>query len=191
MGRSNSKGRSKGSERFVKLEHWILESEAYRDLAPGPRALLVELISMFNGNNNGDLWLAWRDAALRLNLGTHATAGKYIDELIDHGFIRKNRVGSFNNKTNMATTYILNHLPYRGKPPSKEFMRWRNPDRLRAEKLRLHGSKKGPPTSIIDCSLMPDGSTFQTRDAELPAPPGSENESTYSMPYLGAEKQAA
>lgn len=93
--------------RFVKLDHWILKSAAYRLLSPTARALLVEFMFQYNGSNNGMLFMSQREAAKALGLSTHQTAAKYINELLDRGFLDVVVKGSFDNKQSLATVYRL------------------------------------------------------------------------------------
>lgn len=120
----NRKGRSKGDARHVRLYHWMLKSEAWRSLDCKARCALVELYGLYNGRNNGDLFLSVRELAARLRCGK-ATASKAFRALEERGFIRAKERGAFNVKHRHATTWILTEFEYAGKIPSKEFMRWR------------------------------------------------------------------
>lgn len=84
--RPNAKGRNPTS-RFVRLDHRLLNSNAYRALSTNARALLVDLIMLDNGENNGSLYLSVRDSAGRLGLADYSAAGKALDELEALGFI--------------------------------------------------------------------------------------------------------
>jgi len=72
---------------FARLDHNILHSAAYRSLNPAARSLLVEIISMFKGNNNGALWLSVRDAADRMGVSDTKTASRAFLDLETVGFI--------------------------------------------------------------------------------------------------------
>jgi hypothetical protein len=71
----------------VRLYRWELESAAYRSLSLRARCLLVELKALYNGSNNGELFLSVRDAVARLNTGTHQATAAFR-ELEDRGFIK-------------------------------------------------------------------------------------------------------
>ena len=87
MGKKDKRGNTAS---FSKLDNWIFEHRAYRRLSLPARALMWELIRVFNGHNNGRLFLAHRKAAERL--GCHRNSvGKYYDELEAAGFVRKTR----------------------------------------------------------------------------------------------------
>lgn len=127
-------GRSINSGKFVKLDGWLLNSAAYRLLSPAARALLVEFMLLYNGGNNGLLFMSQRDAARVLGLKTHSTAGKYLKELVDRGFLRVRVQGSFSNKTQQATIYALTMFEAFGQDATKDFMKLKLTD---AEKRRV------------------------------------------------------
>src|SRR5436305_9553855 len=107
MGRRKRKvdatGRNR-NHRFVALDFALLGSDAYRSLSTGARALLVEFNRLYNGANNGELYMSQRKAAELVGVANHATAAGYLRELQDRGFIRQKIKGSFDNKTRFATT---------------------------------------------------------------------------------------
>ena len=50
----SAKGKGRGrQERYVKLRHWLLNSQAWNSLSGNARALYVELAQRYNGSNNG------------------------------------------------------------------------------------------------------------------------------------------
>lgn len=113
----NAKGRNeKSSEKFVQLPDSILRSPAYRSLSVNARALLVELIWLFNGKNNGALWLSVRSAAARIGrIDTKATADAFA-ELMRVGFIALTKDAYFSIKASDASrarcwrlTWIYDH----------------------------------------------------------------------------------
>lgn len=112
---------------------------AYRSLKPPARALLVELYDLYNGQNNGELFLSVRKAARSIRVGNNL-ATKAFRELEDKGFIRVSQKGSFNQKLPHATQWVLTEYPHAGKPPSKDFMRWQAPG---MQALHQHSSFSG------------------------------------------------
>ena len=60
--RTLADGSSAERKKFVTLDWWLYESEAWLSLKPVERALYVHLKTLFNGRNNGYLWLSCRDA---------------------------------------------------------------------------------------------------------------------------------
>lgn len=121
--RYNKTGRSKGDPRHVRLYHWMMKSEAWRSLDCRARCALIELYALYNGSNNGELFLSVRELANRLGCGK-ATAHNALKTLEDRGLIRAKERGGFNVKHRHATTWILNEFPCADRLPSKEFMRW-------------------------------------------------------------------
>lgn len=126
MAKHNNKGRSKGGLAHVRIHHWLMKSEAWQALKPGPRALLIELYALYNGDNNGELYLSEREAAKRCNI-SKATARTYLVELQDKGFIYPKIKGSFNVKAREATIWILTEFGYNGNSATKDFMSWKTP----------------------------------------------------------------
>jgi hypothetical protein len=142
-------------DRFVKLDFSLLVTDAYRSLSPGARALLVEFGRLYNGENNGELYMSQRKAAEMVGVANHATAGRYLKELEEKGFIRTRVKGSFDNKTKLATIWVLAQFPYNHQPATRDYTRWRaSPDgKQRAQKSPTKGSKSAP----LDLSEWPDG----------------------------------
>lgn len=119
--RPNAKGRNDGPvDRFVRLPHSLLLSAAYRALTPNARALLTELTSMDQGDNNGSLWMSVRDAAARMGLASKDAASRSFEELERSGFIRLTKDAHFSVKaadTSRARCWRLTwlHSPGVGK----------------------------------------------------------------------------
>ncbi len=105
------------------LPHWLLNSPAYQSLAPGPRALLIEVWLRHNGQNNGEITYSVREAAERLRCGKD-TAAKWFQELEEKRFLIARRRGSFTYKARHATEWEITAEPYRERPASKDFMHW-------------------------------------------------------------------
>lgn len=137
----DAKGRNTG-ESFVGLENYMLNSAAYRSLTLGGRALLTDLHMLFKGENNGELFLSHREAADRLPCDPKS-AGKYFKELEDRGFIKTNVKGCFSNKTKLASSYVLTNKRYNGRPPTKDFMKWKPlaDEKTRRENFRVTAVK--------------------------------------------------
>ncbi len=127
--RVDPKGRSAGGGQHVRLHHWLLASPAYRSLTPAARALLVELMALYHGGNNGSLFLSVREAAKRLGIGK-TLASRCFRDLTEKGFIRVVRQGAFNTKSAArrgdATAWLLTEFGLGGdKAGTRDFMRWR------------------------------------------------------------------
>lgn len=152
--RVDATGRSVGDSQHVRLYRYELESAAYRHLSLGGRALLVELKALYNGNNNGSLFLSVREAAKRLN-SSKTFAADRLQELHDMGFIRPSQNGAFTVKSlvgeGRATSWILTEYPFGNALPTKNFMRWQPAEIQntvrpggRSVRPRGHSAKKEP-----------------------------------------------
>lgn len=123
--RVNVKGRNNTS-RFARLDYRILNSNAYRSLSPNDRSLLVELLMLFNGENNGSLYLSVRDAAARMGLADLTAASASFTNLQDLGFIQLTMPSEFrsgSSNRSKARCWRLTWLQGPGrKLPSWDFL---------------------------------------------------------------------
>ncbi len=123
---SRYKRHKRGTVRFVQLPEWLMASEAWATLKPGPRALYVELKRRYNGSNNGRIFLSHRDAAALLNVHRN-TVGKWFAELTKRGFIwmaQPPHLGP--SGIGQASLWGLSEeTTDDGKPARKTFMSWR------------------------------------------------------------------
>lgn len=183
-------GRSKGGEPHVRIHHWELKSAAYRSLCLGARVLLVELKALYVGYNNGELFLSVREAARRMNVGKNL-ADKCFGELEDKGFIRPNRLGSFNwkdgSRRGLATSWILTEFAFGDAIPTKDFMRWQPSEHSEAACRRkkttvpARGSP-GPPGGDTGPSIAPDCPRDGDTPAPVPMPDGPSEGHTGKLP---------
>lgn len=112
--------------KHVRLNHWMMNSDAWRHLQVGPRQLLVEMYRLFDGTNNGRLFLSVRDAAKRLNVSPN-TVMPWFHALIEKGFIVASQRGAFSLKKRHATSWILTEFSVGDALPTRDFMRWKAP----------------------------------------------------------------
>jgi hypothetical protein len=167
----NATGRSMTS-RFVRLDHRLLESAAYRALSPNARAVLVELTRMDNGSNNGVLWLSVRDAAAHMGVANTKTASAALSELQDMGFIVMTKDAHFRVKaadTSRARCWRLTWLPvpkrqgptndYQERQPSTKLARSRMEAGLRALKAfkRMASQNQMPVGDLHTLATIPAG----------------------------------
>ncbi len=94
----NAKGRNNGSRRFAMLDHALLCSAAYSSLDSNDRSLLTELMMLYNGINNGSLYLSVRDAAARIGVSDLGIAVRSFDNLTHAGFIECAKTSQFRSK---------------------------------------------------------------------------------------------
>ncbi|WP_288427132.1 hypothetical protein [uncultured Agrobacterium sp.] len=137
----SSRGRKKRkilpSERFYQMNAWLTNSIAWRATNVYERALYGELKQRYNGTNNGDIALSHREAAAALNCSNKPVTAAFVG-LQEKGLIKVQTLGSFQWKVGVgasgrSTRWILTELPvdYPEKvlTPSKEFMRWKPPEK--------------------------------------------------------------
>lgn len=106
---------------FCKLDNWVFDHPSYRSLKVGPRALLWELIRLYNGYNNGRIFLSHRDAANRLCCNRN-TVSDYYRQLEEAGFLVKTKGHCLGpSGVGQANHYALSHLGVDGKRPTLEF----------------------------------------------------------------------
>ena len=124
MARHDNKGRSKVT-RHIRNDFWMLKTEAWRSLNPREIAIMLLLLEQYHGNNNGYISLSVREAA-KLGHMAQNTASQAFQTLIERGFIKRRRVGSFSHKAKLASEYELTHFKYGNKLATKEFAKWKN-----------------------------------------------------------------
>ena len=121
--RVDATGRSKGDGKHVRLYRWMMKTEAWRTLSPLGRCLLIEFYDLYNGDNNGAIFLSVREAAKRLNCGTKQ-AHQAIRDLQKREFIKPKVRGSFTQKTRHATAWRLTEFDAPGQSATKDFVSW-------------------------------------------------------------------
>lgn len=137
--------RAKAKGRFVRLDHSLLSSPAYRAASPNARSLLVELAMMDNSRNNGTLFLSVLDAADRMGVADHHAASAAFDELEALGFIEMTADAHFAVKAgngSRARKWRLTWLavPSESKGPTHEYQRAEPTDK-RGRKRMARGRK--------------------------------------------------
>lgn len=131
----NATGRNKKDGKHVRLREFVLASDAYRELDPYARALLVEFYRRYNGRNNGLIHMSYREAATACNC-SQKPMRRAFKELQEKGFIRIAKKGAFSVKCPNATEWILTEHPVGKELATKDFMRWEKVDKICTKKLR-------------------------------------------------------
>jgi hypothetical protein len=132
--RVEANGRSKEDRGFVRLNHWMLKSAAFKALDPFEVRILVELYNLYNGRNNGYLFLSCREAAERCNMGKNK-AGTSFHHLIELGFIRRRADEPENYNLREANHWILTEFDFGKIAATKDFMSWQPPPDLKSRPL--------------------------------------------------------
>lgn len=90
--RHNKTGRSRKSVRFVMLEHYLLDSLAWRSLSLPAKASYIEIAQRYVPGNNGRIGMSARALADRLPI-SRQTAQRALSELVAKGFIEATKLG--------------------------------------------------------------------------------------------------
>jgi len=174
MGKTDAKGRNKKDARHVRHYEVTLASPAYRALSCYGRALLTELKRLYNGDNNGRLYLSLRAAAEAINANKD-TAGKAFSELRAKGFIRPNQIGAYSQKVSpdgsmRATTWILSEFAFGDELASKEYMRWRSAadDVLEPPTKTKRGAIRQTDCPATQTNCLPDRQVSARSDDKTP-----------------------
>ena len=138
----NRKGRSKKRGQFVPIPYVMARSPAWRSLKGNSIKVYVELHSRFNGKNNGDLSLSYREAQKLLGIG-RSTIAKAFEELEEKGFIQKTSPGHWYGRK--AATYRVTDKPFDGHLATNNWMNWH---KLEAFKNRSR-SPNGTLNSVV------------------------------------------
>lgn len=141
----NRKGRSRGSGgRFVRLDHYILNSAAWRSLKPVSRAVYLEVAQLYNGANNGSLSMSGRRLAEAMSV-SRQTGTRALQELVEKGFLEVVTPSAFNLKKKRATEYRLTafRCDAKNQLPSKAFMKWKPETKTRPHLKTPMASSEG------------------------------------------------
>jgi hypothetical protein len=126
-GRANATGRnpdrvgSKDRVLIIKRSTW--QSPRVSALGPSARALMVEMLSMHDGKNNGTLFLSVRDATDRLGFSDCRAAMGAFEELQAVKLISLTIAGHFAMKAgevSKAQAWRLNFVDANGQPVSED-----------------------------------------------------------------------
>lgn len=120
-------GRSRRSARFVMLEHYLLDSVAWRSLSLAAKCCYLEIARFYIPGRNGRIGASARMMALALRI-SRATATRALKELCMKGFIEVMRPGGFNVKSGERRASEWRLTNYRcditGERPNRNFIRW-------------------------------------------------------------------
>lgn len=125
MGRINKKGRRPQNDQradlrgkgFASIPTIVLESEAWRTSGLLERAIMIELVNLHNGFNNGQIGASQRYLGERLNMQNYGAIGRAVAGLMMRGFI--DVAAESNRHQRLAREYRLTWLPT-GEPPHRK-----------------------------------------------------------------------
>lgn len=118
----------KGKPPFVQIFHWMMATEAWETLPPGPKVLYIELKKRYKGHNNGGIFLSHRDAARACNVHRN-TIGGWFKTLEERGFIVMTKGPHLGpSGVGIAATWALTEYPTEdGKRGTMMFKKWKSP----------------------------------------------------------------
>jgi hypothetical protein len=127
--------------RHLRLYHSIMASEAWHHLSGNAVKVLLHLVSIDNGQRNGQIAYSTRLAARDTGL-SERTCIRCFRELEEKGFIACTQKGSFDRKVMHASTwrYTWAAWPEGKKGPTRDFEKWRPDGKTRARDLREAGA---------------------------------------------------
>ena len=118
------KFKKRGSARFVKLTHQILNSDAWRSCSPPARVVWIGLVMRFNGINNGRIVYSCREAAEHAGIGKN-TAAIALIQLMEVGLIECVTESNFDCRKKLAREWALTHEPVDGRPASSKWKEYK------------------------------------------------------------------
>jgi hypothetical protein len=170
MTNKRRRGRRREPHRFVRLEHTLLHSVAYRSLSVLARALLLEMVSLHNGSNNGRVFLSQRDAAAAAGVADVGAAGRALRELVDCGFIRVTTRGAFSVKERHATAFRLTFEPCEAQPPTNDWRKYSPEQEGKAWKRLSRAAKTNLQCGKAACAVLETNTPFADGRRQPPFP---------------------
>lgn len=129
MARGKTKADHRADNRggpWAGLPHVVLDSLAYQHLSLWGRAILIEIVRVMNGYNNGEIGISQRQIAERLRTSNFKSIGRAVAELMELGFIDVTTEGKW--KQRLARQYRLTFVntgsPGHYKPATNEYRNW-------------------------------------------------------------------
>jgi hypothetical protein len=110
----------------IRLNQWMLVMPVWRSLPNDSKAILVDLWSRHDGQNNGRIVYSVRDAkAVGVSRGQ---AQRMLKILVERGFLAVMKESAFTLKTREARLWRLTAESYGSQKATMDFMRWRPPE---------------------------------------------------------------
>jgi len=157
----NLVGKLVNGYRHIYIEAQVLESDAYRQLTPLARALLIEFLIIYREDRNGILSISTAQAAKRLNVSEN-TVKKPFYMLMEHGFIVLTKGHVWVNK--LAREWRLTIRKSQDREPTHDWKKWHPGHPLQYTPL----SKKSPTVnSEADCLKNSDRSTVDSKAEKI------------------------
>jgi hypothetical protein len=130
--RTAPKAQKRPPKRKLKLEtKWnvvfldeVVTSDAFRELSPVARSLLLGLFNMVRSfGTDRPIGCSSREAKKMLNMKSKTTGTDALSVLEASGFIVSIKPGRQHEKERVASSWRLTFLPFKGIPPTREYVR--------------------------------------------------------------------
>lgn len=95
---------------FAMMPKAMIQSPGYRALSFVARAVLVELLAQYNGENNGDL-AATRTMAKEWGIGSAHTLQRALEDLVGSGWVIQSRSSLFSKHGARCALYAIAWMP--------------------------------------------------------------------------------
>jgi len=129
----HAKKERRKTDRFIQIKDWEYKSPAYKALSGDQVKIYLDMLSCYNGRNNGQIVYSSRRGGELIGK-SHSTAARAITRLSQLGFIKVTKKYVFAQKR-MAREYELTAIGVepatksnRRPDGSKDFMRWKQTD---------------------------------------------------------------
>jgi hypothetical protein len=179
---------------FIGLPGVVHRSEAYRSLPAFERAVLIEIIAVFNGYNNGELVISQRQLSERLENTNYRKIGRAIAVLIERGLLDISTEGVWKQRLarQYRLTFITSGRPPFTKPASNEYLNWKknDADDVSAGKGRSADASSAEPENLADASSAENHENPQKRVVTLNRPADAVS-SLIGKPYEGTSNEPA
>jgi hypothetical protein len=111
---------------FAPMYIETITSPAWRSLPHGARSLYLLIKRFYKRKHQGPVYLSVRFAAKELDASRN-TVADWLSALAIYGFVVKTERGSLGlDGKGKAALYRLTDEPFKGKPPTRDFLRWKN-----------------------------------------------------------------
>lgn len=156
--RADQKGRSKGTDRHLQLQHFLLTSAAWRSLVPVERALFVAVAQRYNGFNNGNIGLGVHDAAAEIHAAAN-TVTRAFNVLIERGFLERTKDSSFRQKKIVrewrVTCFSVGAWDAPSARATHDYQRWQPPENQKPVSNDCTPSLNPEAPVSNDCTIDP------------------------------------
>lgn len=202
MTKKNDKARFQRDLPHVRTYEWMLKSPAYRSLSVYSRCLYAEIKRRYNGSNNGNIIMSFREAMEAVGCSNRPLLAAF-EELQHKGFIKAVEKGAFSWRVRVdgkgrATTWLLTEYkvdhPVPSITASKDFMRWQAGDEPKKKRrcddstpAVCQGHTMDAPTV---CRQHTNRVTTAHQNSMKPPSDGVTRARTINTPYGGASNVA-